>query len=188
MVGYRLKTYISRKQPEYRESGGRPLTAVCLRTSEKARLHLVAIGRGESSFINNEEIIVQYRFDISGSRLVVNVTGHYDADVAVNKFSSILSYCRTYSVYEVLIDFRELGGIGFVTSEIMYAYHIAKLYRQFIAEGGEPLRIAYLGPNSYINSWNPGLGVARAGGLNIIATTRLPEAEEWLDCRGKLPN
>ncbi|MGW8248700.1 MAG: hypothetical protein ACWGOV_11415 [Acidiferrobacterales bacterium] len=127
-------------------------------------------------------------YEISGKRLNVTVTGNYDAKAAVNKFSSILSYCRTYSVDEVLIDFRELGGTGFVTSEIMYAYQIARLYRQYIVNGGEPLRIAYLGPHTYINGWNPGLGVARAGGLKIFATTKLPEAEEWLECDDKLPN
>lgn len=131
---------------------------------------------------------MQANFDISDSRLTVAVTGSYDAEAAVDKFSSILLYCRTYSVDEVLIDFRELAGTGFVTSEIMYAYHIAKLYRQYIADGGEPLRIAYLGPHTYIKGWLPGLGVARAGGLKIIATTELPEAMEWLECSGELPN
>ncbi|MDX5151090.1 MAG: hypothetical protein R3188_01320 [Acidiferrobacterales bacterium] len=130
---------------------------------------------------------MQSEYEISGNRLIVTVTGDYDAKAAVKKFSTILSYCSTYSVDEVLIDFRELGGTGYITSELMYAYHIAKLYRNYIVNGGEPLRIAYLGPHTYITGWNPGLGVARAGGLKIIVTTELPEAEEWLDCGEGLP-
>jgi len=127
-------------------------------------------------------MVVQIKFDVAGNRLIVRVTGdYYDADESVKKFSSILLYCRTYSIDEVLIDFRELGGNGYATSEIMYAFHVARLYREHIAGGGEPLRIAYLGPTTYIKGWMPGLGVARAGGLQIIATTELAKAVEWLE-------
>jgi len=135
-----------------------------------------------------EETSVQANFDVSGRRLTATVTGDYDAEESVSKFASVLLYCRTYPIDEVLIDFRQLSGIGFITSEIMYAYHIAKLYRQYIVDGGQPFRLAYLGPHTYINRWMPGLGVVRAGGLQVIATTELPEAMEWLACSGDRVN
>ena len=120
-------------------------------------------------------------FAVSGTRLVVAVSGSFDLELSVNKFSSILSFCRMYSLDQVLIDFRDLDDTMFATAEIMYAHNISQLYQQHIGEGGEPVRIAYLGPDTYIRDSMPGLGIAQAGGLNVLATSEFPVAMEWLE-------
>lgn len=124
---------------------------------------------------------MKINFTVSGTRLVATVTGAFDADQSVSKFASILSFCRLYSLDQVLIDFRALDGTVFTTAEIMYAHNISRLYREHLGAGGDPLRIAYLGPDTYINDSMPGLGIAQAGGLDILATSDFPEAVEWLE-------
>ena len=126
---------------------------------------------------------MQTEFDISGTRLVATVSGAFDADQSVSKFASVLSFCRTYDLDQVLIDFRDLQGFSFATSGILYAHTISSLYQQHLAGGGNALRIAYLAPDTFIEGWNRGVGIARAAGLDVLATTELPEAMEWLEWR-----
>ena len=126
-------------------------------------------------------------FTISDTRLVVTVTGAFNADLSVNKFASIMSFCRMYSLDQVLIDFRALDDTVFATAEIMYAHNISRLYREHLDQGGEPVRIAYLGPDTYISDSMPGLGIAKASGLNILATSDFPMAMEWLESSSNLP-
>ena len=123
-------------------------------------------------------------FTISDTRLVVTATGSFDLGLSVNKFASILSFCRMYSLDQVLIDFRELGDTMFATAEIMYAHNISQLYKQHLDQGGEPVRVAYLGPDTYINDSMPGVGIAQAGGLDVLTTSDFPAAVEWLESNG----
>ena len=123
-------------------------------------------------------------FTISGTRLVVTASGAFDLSLSVNKFSSILSFCRMYSLDQVLIDFRDMDDKMFATAEIMYAHNISRLYQQHLEQGGEPVRIAYLGPDTYIRDSMPGLGIARAGGLEVLTTSDFPMALQWLEASG----
>jgi hypothetical protein len=127
---------------------------------------------------------LQIKFSIFGTRLVARVTGSFDADLSIKKFGSILSFCRIYSLDQVLIDFRDLGGVMYATVEIMYAHNISRLYQQHLTEGGEPLRIAYVGPETFVRNTMPGLGIAQAAGLDVLATSEFPEAVEWLELNG----
>lgn len=86
-----------------------------------------------------------------------------------------------YSLDQVLIDFRNLNDTMFATAEIMYAHNISRLYQQHLNQGGNPVRIAYLGPDTYISDSMPGLGIAQAGGLNVLTTSEFPAAVEWLE-------
>lgn len=129
---------------------------------------------------------MQIKFSIFGTRLVARVTGSFDADMSVKKFGSILSFCRIYSLDQVLIDFRDLEGMVYATAEIMYAHNISQLYKEHLDHGGDPLRIAYLGPDTYINDSMPGLSIAQAGGLDVLTTSDFPVAVEWLESNSSL--
>jgi len=83
-------------------------------------------------------------------------------------------------VTRVLIDLRRLEGEGSATLQIIYRQRVTALYRQHVAEGGGPVRIAYLGSPNFIRDWKPGPNDPGRAGLEVIATTDPAEAVGWL--------
>jgi len=139
------------------------------------------------AFISGK-IAVQHHFEILGNRLVVSVSGGFDADDSVSKFESILLFCRTGALDRVLIDFRELEKDSFATADLLYAYNVAGIYERYLAEGGEPLKMAYVGPPTYGTGSIPAVRVARESGLDVILTSEMSEAMDWLDCDNRTAN
>ena len=141
-----------------------------------------------SNALISGKIAVQHHFEISGNRLVVSVTGDFDVDDSVTKFESILLFCRTSALHQVLIDFRALEWESFATAELLYAFNVAGMYERYLAEGGEPLKMAYVGPSSSGTNSAPAVRVARESGMDVILTSELSEATDWLDCDDRAVN
>ncbi len=112
--------------------------------------------------------------------LLVTVTGSYDLDEAIERFGSVLLACRRSGQNQILVDYRGLTGESGAIEEIIYATGIGDLYRMHLEAGGAPLRIAYLGTPSFIQSWVPGVEVAKGYDLEVCVTIDLDEALEWL--------
>jgi len=124
---------------------------------------------------------MQTIFQISGTRLLVSVSGQFDAHEAVGKFTNILYYCRGNSLDQVLIDFRSMDSNIFSTAAILYAHNISRQYQKHVADGGLPLRIAYVAPTGIVIDEVGALGILRDAGLEVLYTLNLPDAVNWLE-------
>jgi hypothetical protein len=112
--------------------------------------------------------------------LLSKVTGQFDMNEAMEVFPEVILACRRYELNKVLADIRALEGETAMVEEIMYAMGIGKLHSQHLEIGGAPLKIAYVGNESFIRSFNPGPDVAEKYGLEVFLTTNLNQAIEWL--------
>jgi hypothetical protein len=111
---------------------------------------------------------------------VATVRGDFEPDASVREFGRLLDHCRRDSIRSVLIDYRALNGRGYATQEILYAARVSEIYRRYLNASGDPVRLAYLGTKEFIQGWTPGVELARAEGLDVIATTDEGEARQWL--------
>jgi hypothetical protein len=69
----------------------------------------------------------------------------------------VLSACRLTSVDTVLIDYQRMGGDQTLGDQALYALEIAEQYAQHLANGGNPLRVAYVGQPHHVSADHPGL-------------------------------
>ncbi len=118
---------------------------------------------------------------VEGKRLIVEVSGTFDTDEAVQRFERITITCWSMQLTEVLIDCRELEGWWGATPEIIYASRIAVIYRSYLEDGGSPLRIAYVANDAFVGGWSPGVEMAEKGGMDLYTTTDFDTALAWLD-------
>ena len=119
-------------------------------------------------------------FDVDGTVLLVAVTGTFDAGESVSGFGRALAYCRAKSLTGLLVDYRSLEGQASATQEILYASRIVDLYQTYRASGGHPLRLAYVGNDTFIRGWIPGQEIAQAEGIETLVTKDLEQGRDWL--------
>ena len=112
--------------------------------------------------------------------LEVVVTGSYDMREAINRFPLVLSVVRFTGVSKVLIDFRDLAGIPAATEKILYAFGIQEHYEDYISAGGHAIKVAYVGKEPIVNTFEPGLEVAQDTNMPFNLFTTIDEAYEWL--------
>jgi hypothetical protein len=120
-------------------------------------------------------------FHVRSERLEALVRGEYDPDAVVREFGTALEHCRRHGTTSMLVDYRTMKGRGSATLEILYATRVSQLYHEHLEGGGRPLRFAYLGSGEFVKNWQPGVELARAQGLEIMATTDEAEARRWLE-------
>lgn len=124
---------------------------------------------------------VDVEFIAHNEYLEAIVTGAYDLNEAINKFSKLLDLCRVTGLDKVIIDYRELQREDSAVFKGLYAVRIEELYLNYIKSGGHELEIAYLGP--YILPYEPGMEIAKQGELPIKLFDSPDEAMEWLDIK-----
>ncbi len=112
--------------------------------------------------------------------LEVVVTGSYDMREAINRFPLVLSVVRFTGVSKVLIDFRDLAGIPAATEKILYAFGIQEHYEDYISAGGHAIKVAYVGKEPTVSTFEPGLEVAQDTNMPFNLFTTIDEAYEWL--------
>ena len=110
------------------------------------------------------------------------VTGSYDLNDAINKFSYVLEACRHTGLNKVLIDYRELQREDSATLKGLYAYGIENHYMKHLEAGGHEIQIAYVG--QVVMTWEPGMEVAQKRKLPFKLFNNLNEALEWLGVKG----
>jgi hypothetical protein len=113
--------------------------------------------------------------------LEIAVTGSYDMKDAMNKFSHILDACRLSDSSKVLIDYIGLQGQGGATEKILYALRVEDLYQKYLKSGGHELQFACVVP--LVVSYEPGVEIARNGGLPFKLFDNRNEAFEWLNVK-----
>ena len=112
--------------------------------------------------------------------LLVNVSGTYDMEEAVEKFPLVLSSCRRNYLNKALIDYRLLKGRIDATQKLIYALGVKDHYELHLNSGGQPLQIALLGSPSHVTSYDPGMELAKSEDLPFMLTSDIDEALKWL--------
>ena len=112
--------------------------------------------------------------------LLVEVLGTYEAAGAVDLFPLVLSTCRLNAADKVLIDYRRMDGDLTDGGKAVYALAILQQYQGHLADGGKPLRVAYLGQPHQVSPDEPGAVIAKQRDLPFRVTTDLGEALSWL--------
>jgi|TARA_B100001964_G_C14053451_1_gene518084 hypothetical protein len=115
------------------------------------------------------------------NHLYVQVKGVDNTVEAIDRFNEVLDACRQYNMSRVLIDFREVQGETFRFERYIYVTSIAEQIEQYLAAGGVPLRIAFVGPESMISDDKYGEDIAADHNLDMFETTEITEATEWLE-------
>jgi len=119
-----------------------------------------------------------------GDYLEIVVTGSYDLNDAINKFSYVLEACRQTGLDKVLIDFRELQREDSATIKSLYAFGVENQYRKYLDSGGHELQVAYVGP--IVMSYEPGMEVAEQRKLPFKLFDNPKEALEWLNVKSEI--
>ncbi|MCP4158539.1 MAG: hypothetical protein GY760_00575 [Deltaproteobacteria bacterium] len=110
------------------------------------------------------------------------VTGSYDLNEAVEKFTHILNSCKFAELSKALIDVRELQGHGGGVEKSLYGIGVENLYIEYLKSGGHELQIAYLRP---VTDYEPGMIIAERSGYQFKLFDKLSEALEWLNVSSK---
>ncbi len=113
--------------------------------------------------------------------LEVAVTGSYDMNDAIYKFSHVLDACRLTDLSKVLIDYKELQAHGSETEKSLYAFGVEEHYQKHLNSGGHELQVAYVGPQ--VMNYKPGVKMAKNGGLPYKLFDNRNEAFEWLNVK-----
>ena len=110
--------------------------------------------------------------------LEVTVSGFYDLNDAVDKFSYVLEECRRLDLNKLLIDFRELEGTESATLKTLYTFGTAEQYYKYLVSGGHKLKFAYLAP--VVTIFEPGMEIADRKNLPAKLFDNLDKALDWL--------
>ncbi len=112
--------------------------------------------------------------------LLVLATGEYNLDEALDGFALVLAACKLSEVTRVVVDFRCMNGIPHATEKVVYALGAAQHYEDYLKTGGLTLRIAFLGPQTALDSYEPGLDIGQQRNLPIRLFTSEKNAYGWL--------
>ena len=128
---------------------------------------------------------IDISIEIKAEYLYVLVTGVHDVDVAIDLLDEVLKTSVRYKLHRILIDFRQLQNeFPLKTETYIYAASVAQLIQKHIAAIGQPLRIAYLGPETSSEGESYGEEVAaRYGFHGGKRVSNMDEALEWLGVR-----
>lgn len=78
--------------------------------------------------------------------LEIIVTGSYDLNQAINKFSQIYLYCNIAGLQKVLIDYRELQKNTGDTEKYLFGAGIADSYNNYLSSGGMSCNLLFSHP------------------------------------------
>lgn len=99
------------------------------------------------------------------------VTGSYDVREAIDAVAQIIARCRATALTNVLVDYREMDGSPSVVQKIIFTEETLDLHKQHLDYAGAPLRIAFLGAPEVVNTYNPGLEIAKNRGFSVTITS-----------------
>ncbi len=121
-------------------------------------------------------------FRVEGERLIVEVSGTFDPDEAVQRFERITAACRSQNLTQVMIDTREVVGLPSAVQAIIYFNQVAAVYRSHLRSGGSPFRVAHVTNPALVGDWNPGSDALEVeGGFDAYVTVDIDAALAWLD-------
>ena len=108
------------------------------------------------------------------------VSGEYNLQEALHKFSRVLLACKIADLSKVLIDFRKLHGDIYAVQKIIYSHKVIGQVKDYFASKGKDLKFAYVGKAPQVSTYKPGLEMAEKEGMQAIVSVDINGALEWL--------
>jgi len=100
-----------------------------------------------------------YSLTAKDNYLEALVEGNYDLDAATDAFRSMLDQLPEYGLTNILIDHRHMTSDGGGIEKALYGFEIESAYLNYLAQGGGPLRLAFLA--AVANDYDPAAEVAQ---------------------------
>ena len=125
---------------------------------------------------------IDISIEIEADYLYVLVNGVHNIDLAVDLLEEVLEASMRHNLPKILIDYRQLQNLSpSLTETYIYAASVAQRIQKHTDTSGQPLRLAYLGPETILKDGEYGVEVAAEYGFyEAKRTTNLDEAFEWL--------
>lgn len=113
-----------------------------------------------------------------GDCFIVVTSGSYDLEQSIAIFDWVLTACKLSDIYNILIDYRKLEIDSTATEKVIYASEIIKKHKSLLKL--KPIKIAYLGRPSHLESYQPSYQMAKDEKLPVLLTSDSKEATSWL--------
>lgn len=108
------------------------------------------------------------------------ISGTYDNIWdAIEFFGQIILHSRCSGLTNVLYDARDMMNYPGATEKVIYMSKIIDQHSTYVAFGGKPLHIAFLGSEEVKQSYTPGLDVAASREFAAFSTSNLQAALAW---------
>ena len=108
------------------------------------------------------------------------ISGPYSgAREAIEFFGQVILRSRCSGLTNILYDTRDMTDYPGATEKIIYMSRIIDQHDNYIAFGGKPLRVAFLGNKEENPVYSPGLEVAASREFAALSTSDLKEALAW---------
>ena len=122
---------------------------------------------------------MDYTYEVKPGFLFVRMVGEFHFDDGKEIFSCALDTCIDYGLAKVFFDCRDVVMLRDADRVEYYRWASAQ-YRQHLAAGHKPLKLAHLVGDRCKSPDNFGQFVARKYGLDSITTTSYAEAFDFL--------
>ncbi len=123
---------------------------------------------------------MDFTFEHHETHLAVIVSGTFELDTAVAVLEETLEVSRAGDFRRVLTDMTALNGFESAVLRVLFALQGQERYQRYLAEGGEPLRIAFLGGKNAFSSFMPALQLVRLNRGPVEIFTDRAKAMAWL--------
>lgn len=124
--------------------------------------------------------LMEMRIEKRADYLEFIASGIHDVYNAAERFNLILTSCELADLNNVLIDFRDLAAGNRAISEIGYFKAMGHVYRQHLGVGGRAVRIAVVGQEEMVASWQKVAPAINEFELDTLLTSDYAEAKSWL--------
>jgi hypothetical protein len=115
-----------------------------------------------------------YHAEISArpDHLLIVSRGEFDVERGRALFTELIVRAKATDLVRIVADNRQLERPLASTEKVLFGASVESLYREYLLEGGRPLRVAFLVPEAWLLPYRP-----LADGLNSMGF----EAESFAD-------
>ena len=124
--------------------------------------------------------LIKVRVEHKADRLEFIATGPQEALQTPEPIETVLNSCKLAGVYRVLADYRDLTGGNQQDPQTGYTRGVGRVYQEYLAAGGIPVKIAVVGKEEMTQAWRQSEELVRGHGLKAFVTSDYDEAVAWL--------
>jgi len=150
------------------------------------RLPLISVECLETNQ-EDESPLMKVRVEQRADYLEFIITGLQNDLQTPKPLETVLNSCELAGLSRALVDYRGLTGLVWDDPETGYAQGVGQLYREYLGEGGTPVKIALIGKEDVIEAWKLSEEIVRGYGLELLVTGDYEEAIAWLSSVPEVP-
>ena len=150
------------------------------------RLPLISVECLETNQ-EDESPLMKVRVEQRADYLEFIITGLQNDLQTPKPLETVLNSCELAGLSRALVDYRGLTGLVWDDPETGYAQGVGQLYREYLGEGGTPVKIALIGKEEVIEAWKLNEEIIQDYGLELLVTGDYEEAIAWLSSVPEVP-